>query len=152
MSNRALTPGERAIVDRVFGGEVDAARVAVRHRPWWWFQPANVIMAPDGHLWCHPRGDCYRDDWSVEEPWTRAHFVHEMTHVWQHQRGVFLPLRRPPWARYGYRLKPGKPFGRYGFEQQAEIVRHAYLLAEGLRPRTEASLAELAALIPFWRR
>jgi hypothetical protein len=29
-------------------------------------------------------------------------------------------------------LKPGKPFRRYGLEQQAEIVRHAFLADRGV--------------------
>ena len=52
-----------------------------------------------------------------------------MTHVWQAQtRGRFyLPLMRHPFCRYAYELVDGRPFGRYGLEQQAEIVRHRFL-------------------------
>jgi hypothetical protein len=56
--------------------------------------------------------------------------------VWQWQQGVFLPLRRHPFCRYDYVLEPGKPFARYGLEQQAEIARHAFLLgSEAARRR-----------------
>jgi hypothetical protein len=50
--------------------------------------------------------------------------------VWQAQtRGRwYLVLRRHPWCRYDYALKPGWPLERYGIEQQAEIVRHAFLV------------------------
>lgn len=34
---------------------------------------------------------------------------------------------RHPFCRYGYSLSPGKPFARYGIEQQAEIVRRAFI-------------------------
>jgi hypothetical protein len=34
---------------------------------------------------------------------------------------------RHPFCRYHYALEPGKPFRRYGIEQQAEIVRHRFL-------------------------
>jgi hypothetical protein len=56
-----------------------------------------------------------------------------MTHVWQSQkRGRFyLVLMRHPFCRYSYQLKPGKPFARYGLEQQAEIVRHRFLADRG---------------------
>ena len=49
-----------------------------------------------------------------------------MTHVWQAQREgrLYLPLMRHPFCRYAYEFEPGKPFRRYGLEQQAEIVRH----------------------------
>jgi hypothetical protein len=61
--------------------------------------------------------------------------VHELTHVWQSQRhGTWwLPLRRHPFCRYDYRLKPDRPLERYGIEQQAEIVRHAYFSRIGER-------------------
>jgi len=38
---------------------------------------------------------------------------------------------RHPFCRYDYRLKEGRPFDRYGLEQQAEIVRHLFLAARG---------------------
>lgn len=80
----------------------------------------------------------------------RRIFVHELVHVWQVQTGGHLALRRPPFARYGYALIPGKPFHRYGIEQQASIVEDAF------RARTRgdaAALAPLAAVLPFagWR-
>ena len=57
-----------------------------------------------------------------------------MTHVWQAQaKGRFyLPLMRHPFCRYDYVLKPGKPFDRYGLEQQAEIVTHRFLADRGV--------------------
>jgi len=115
------------------------------------WQPHWVTMAPDGHLWFHPNGDLWSLDFSAERLWLRGHFIHEMVHVWQHQCGIDLRFRRPPFARYRYLpLVPGKPFARYGLEQQAEIVRDAYLLAEGVRPEGRPPPAHYAALIPFW--
>jgi hypothetical protein len=57
-----------------------------------------------------------------------------MTHVWQAQKGgrFYLPLIRHPFCRYAYQLEPGKPFARYGIEQQAEIVRHRFLADRGV--------------------
>jgi hypothetical protein len=76
----------------------------------------------------------------------RAHFVHELTHVWQYQNGRNLILTRPPLARYRYTLKPGKAFTRYGIEQQACIVADAYVARE----RGDAgALAPYAAVLPF---
>jgi len=71
-------------------------------------------------------------------------FMHEMTHVWQAQlKGKwYLPLMRHPWCRYDYSLKPGWKLERYGIEQQAEIVRHAFLLRNG---RKVAGIADPAA-------
>jgi hypothetical protein len=56
-----------------------------------------------------------------------------MTHVWQaQQRGwwyviVFGAVQR----RYSYRLESGKRLADYGIEQQAEIVRHAFMARKG---------------------
>ncbi|MEY4056760.1 MAG: hypothetical protein RL519_2095 [Pseudomonadota bacterium] len=90
-------------------------------------------MAPMGHLHFHPRAEAYCDDFSAASLRLQGHFIHEMTHVWQVQtKGRwYLLLRRHPFSRYSYRLKPGWPLERYGLEQQAEIVRHAFLLREG---------------------
>jgi len=89
----------------------------------------------------------WRDDFAAEPLHLRALLVHELVHVWQHQSGICLPLRRPPFARYRYRLKPGKRFTSYGLEQQARIVEHAYLLAEG--GSAPATAACYAAVLPF---
>ena len=58
-----------------------------------------------------------------------------MTHVWQAQSGgrFYLPLMRHPFSRYAYTLKAGKPFARYGIEQQAEIVAHRFLADHGVK-------------------
>jgi hypothetical protein len=92
-------------------------------------------MAPMGHLHFHPASENYCDDFAAADLQLQGHFIHEMTHVWQAQtRGRWhLVLRRHPFCRYAYSLKPGWPLERYGLEQQAEIVRHAFLLRNGLR-------------------
>src|SRR3546814_7878346 len=90
-------------------------------------------MAPDGHIWFHPKGGLWCEDFCDRSLQAQGLFIHEMTHVWQHQRGVWLPLARHPFCRYSYALKPGWPLKRYGIEQQAEIVRHAFLLREGAK-------------------
>ena len=68
----------------------------------------------------------WSEDFAAEPLSQQGLFIHEMTHVWQSQtRGRFyLPLMRHPFCRYAYELDDGRPFERYGLEQQAEIVRH----------------------------
>lgn len=90
-------------------------------------------MAPLGHLHFHPHGEHYCDDFRTASLDRQGLFIHELVHVWQHQQGLFLPLRRWPFSRYTYELKPGKPLASYGIEQQAEIVRHAFLLRNGAK-------------------
>ncbi len=72
------------------------------------------------------------------------------THVWQAQtRGKWwLPLMRHPFCRYDYSIAPGKPFERYGIEQQAEIVRHAFLLRRGVAVAGKTREA-VDAVMPF---
>lgn len=150
---RQLSEAERQLAASVFGDALDVAPVTVRLESWWIFHPRRVVMAPDGHVWCHPRGGTWRDCFASDpDPWVRAHFVHELVHVWQCQQAGPLWTRYPPGARYGYRLVPGRPFMAYGLEQQAEMVRHAFLLREGFALAKAPPYDQLARLIPFWPR
>ena len=109
-------------------------------------------MAPWGCIHFHPQGPWWRDDFAAAGLEAQGLFLHEMTHIWQHQAGRWLPIERHPFCRYGYAIEPGKPFARYGIEQQAEIVRHAFLLARGWRHPAATpgmSAADYAALLPF---
>jgi hypothetical protein len=108
-------------------------------------------MAPSGHIHFHPRSIAYCDDFGAQPLLSQGFFIHEMTHVWQAQtRGDwYLVLRRHPFCRYGYSLKPGWALTRYGIEQQAEIVRHAFLLRNGVMLPGVASAAAYAALVAF---
>jgi hypothetical protein len=74
-----------------------------------------------------------------------------MTHVWQTQRlgRWYLPLHRHPFCRYSYSLKPGWPLTRYGIEQQAEIVRHAFLLRSGRKVAGVSDAAAYDLLVDF---
>jgi hypothetical protein len=144
-----LTAGEVALAASVFGDAIAYDAVTLNIRKWWPFQPRGIVMAPDGHIWFHPEGGLYVDDFSAADLSAQGLFIHEMTHVWQHQQGVYLPLRRHPFCRYGYRLTPGKPFERYGIEQQAEIIRHWFLSVQGTAPAGDGSHDDYASLLPF---
>jgi len=132
--SRPLTPGEVDLARSIFGDAIDYARVRLVRRRWWWFQPKGVVMAPTGNIHFHPASDLWSDDFTFEPLAKQGLFIHEMTHVWQAQtRGRFyLPLMRHPFCRYAYELDPARPFDRYGLEQQAEIVRHAFLATHGV--------------------
>lgn len=123
---RPLTPGERALVAGVFGQSLDAEPVRIHRAKWFWFQPRNVAMAPDGHIWFHPDGGLWRADFSEAPAHLQAFLVHELTHVWQHQHGLCLLIRRHPFCRYSYRIEPGRRLLDYGIEQQAMIVEHLF--------------------------
>lgn len=150
---RALTAGEIALVQSIFGNAIDPDPVRIRRRRWFPFQSARVTMAPCGHLHFHPLSSDYSDDFSLAGLGLQGHFLHEMTHVWQSQtRGRwYLPLMRHPFCRYDYALKPGWPLSRYGLEQQAEIVRHAFLLRQGVSVPGVSDASAYEALVVFTR-
>ncbi|MBO9621362.1 MAG: vgr related protein [Sphingomonas sp.] len=148
---RPLTPGEVELSRAVFGDAIDYARARVANAKWIFFQPANTTMAPLGTIHFHPKSGIYHDDFSCAPLGVQGLFVHEMVHVWQHQKGIFLPVRRHPFCRYAYALQPGRPFEKYGLEQQAEIVRHAFLLRHGAEIAGAPPLAQYETLIPFRR-
>ena len=135
----------------MFGDAIDYARVAVKRRKWFPFQPRRVTMAPRGHLHFHPLSENYCADFARADIFKQAHFIHEMTHVWQTQtRGDWwLVFNRPFSSRYDYSLKPGWGLERYGIEQQAEIVRHAFLLRNGVRLAGVADRSAYDVLVKF---
>lgn len=130
---RPLTAGEIEIARSIFKEAIDYRRVRLFRRKWWPFQPRGIVMAPTGNIHFHPDADTWSDDFSQEHLSLQGLFIHEMTHVWQAQRGgkLYLPLMRHPFCRYRYSLAPGRSFAQYGIEQQAEIVRHRFLADRG---------------------
>jgi hypothetical protein len=147
-AERKLTDGEIALACSVFGDAIDYGRVRIARRKWAFFQPRETVMAPTGKIHFHPGGTRYRDDFAAASLADQALFIHEMTHVWQHQKGIFLPLARHPFCRYDYTLRPGRPLHRYGIEQQAEIVADAFLLRRGAAMRGDVR-EDYEALLPF---
>jgi hypothetical protein len=135
----------------MFAAAIAYDRVAMVRGKWAFFQPRETVMAPCGNIHFHPAGTCYRDDFATGSLDDQGLFIHEMTHVWQAQtRGhLYLPLMRHPFCRYGYSIRPGWPLRRYGIEQQAEIVRHAFLLRRGRHVPGKPPLATYEALLPF---
>ena len=130
---RSLTKGEVQLAQSVFGDAINYSRVRIIRRKWWPFQPKGIVMAPTGNIHFHPDSPLWSEDFAKEGLSLQGLFIHEMTHVWQAQtRGRFyLPLMRHPFCRYSYDLVDGRPFGRYGLEQQAEMVRHLFLEGRG---------------------
>lgn len=150
-AGRALTPDEVALARSMFGEAIAYDRVRVHNRKYWPLHPKNVTMAPDGDLWFHPASGLFCDDFCGQPLHLQGHFIHEMTHVWQAQRSGkwWLPLMRHPFCRYDYDVVPGKPFTRYGIEQQAEIVRHGFLLRQGVAVAGKPARDVYEALLPF---
>jgi hypothetical protein len=148
-SGRKLTARERKLAGSVFGDALDYDRIRIHNRKYWWFQPRKITMAPDGHLWFHPKNDLFCDDFCDRDLGLQGLFIHELVHVWQHQSGIFLPLKRHPFCRYDYSLRPGWKLSQYGIEQQAEIVRHIFLLRLGALVPGAPSLTQYNGILPF---
>jgi hypothetical protein len=151
MTSRPLTEAERNLAASVFGTAVDYEPVRLVRRTWWPFQTRRIAMSPNGSIYFHPNGDLWAEDFGAAHLHRQGLFIHEMAHVWQHQKGIWLPLARHPFCRYSYSLKPGWPLHRYGLEQQAEIVRHAFLLREGAAVPGAPPLDQYRSLLPFGR-
>jgi hypothetical protein len=153
-AGRRLTVGERALAASIFHDAIDYDAVRIHRRKWIWFQPKRAVMAPDGHLWVHPRSDLWSDDYSADRLGLQALFMHEMTHVWQAQKmgRWYLVLMRHPFCRYRYRFIPGWPLERYGLEQQAEIVRHVFLARAGAAQADAPEPSLIEALMRFSTR
>lgn len=147
MRSRSLTDGEITLAKSVFGEAIDYSKVRLKLGKWWPFHPSGAAMAPTGDIHFHPVDGGWSEDFSAEPLRRQAFFIHEMTHVWQAQKGgrFYLPLMRHPFCRYAYRLKAGKPFHRYGLEQQAELVARRFLADCGVR----AAEAPPRDLLPF---
>lgn len=148
---RGLTNGEVALCRSVFGNSIDYPRVRLHRRRWWPLQPRNVVMAPNGHIYFHPGSPLWSEDFASRPIDRQGLLIHEMTHVWQAQtKGRFyLILMRHPFCRYRYRLIQGRRFERYGIEQQAEIVRHVFLMRQGMRLGGVPLLRDLERALPF---
>lgn len=146
MQSRTLTTGEIILARSIFGSAIDYSKVRLIRGKWWPFQPRNSAMAPNGNIYFHPAAGGWSDDFAREPLARQGFFIHEMTHVWQAQkRGrLYLPLMRHPFCRYRYRIVTGRPFERYGIEQQAEMVRHTFLAKRGAN-----MAAPPRSLLPF---
>jgi hypothetical protein len=146
---RPLSEAERRLAQQMFGAALDLDPIRIRRRKWWPLQPRSVTMAPRGHIHFHPAGSGYCDCFGSGTLGQQGHLIHELVHVWQHQQGVNLLLRRHPFCSYSYTVRPGWPLARYGIEQQAEIVRHVFLMRQGVIVPGAPPLATLESILPF---
>jgi len=148
---RPLTAEEVQLARSVFGDAIDYSRVRMIKGKWWPLHPRNAAMAPTGNVHFHPHGQLWSDDFARDTLGRQGLFIHELTHVWQTQlRGrYYLPLMRHPFCRYRYEFAQDRPFTRYGLEQQAEIVRHIFLMRRGYKVPGWPPLPKLKRILPF---
>jgi hypothetical protein len=126
---RRLTPAERGLAREIFGRALDAEPVRVFALPVW---RRAFVLTGRLMVWPAIAAPC---DFGEAPLAAQAMFVHELTHVWQAQRGVWLP-----WAKvragdgpaaYAYDLIETPDFAALNIEQQATVVEHAFLSRRG---------------------
>jgi hypothetical protein len=147
LAMRALTPAERELAREMFGAGLDAVRIRLFAIPLW----GRAFVAGPGLIVWPSRAAL--TDFGAAALTQQASFVHELAHVWQAQRGVFLPLAKlragDNAASYAYDLTSGPPFVRLNIEQQASVVEHAFLASRGAQTPFPGRL--YAEIAPEWR-
>lgn len=127
---RQLTIGEVFLARTLYGTSIKYHKVWVHRESYLPFnlQPVDIAMTPNGEMWY--REGTYSADFSLENELVKKHrFMHEMMHVWQAQKGMFVRTRGlfSRFADYRYHLDKADLL-HYGLEQQAAIVSDYWLL------------------------
>lgn len=133
---RSLTIQEVQLVQRVFGGLIDEMQVKIVNYPYVPWQLEDVMMAPNG--WIFVTQKHYKDDYTKHGSRYQQIFIHEMTHVFQHQQGINV-LVKGAWLQllyylsfkkydpYRYFLRTDKGFWEYNIEQQGRLCEDILL-------------------------
>ena len=145
---RALTPGEVSLARTVFADALRYDDVRVHGAKYVFFQPDNVAMTPNGELY-FPCG-CYRADFSATVG-DAAWLLHELTHAWQWQQGLWVRLRAPFSRNYHYGSPRARArYGLFNIEQQATLVEDWFRMTHGLHPAYGSGTPdEYRAALPF---
>ncbi|POT55273.1 type IV secretion protein Rhs [Citrobacter amalonaticus] len=127
---RQLTLGEIALACTLYGNSIIYSKVWVHRESYLPFnmQPISIAMTPNGEMWY--REGTYSNDFSLESNIEKKHrFMHEMMHVWQAQKGMFVRTRGlfSRFADYSYSFDKADIL-HYSLEQQASLVSDYWLL------------------------
>lgn len=132
---RGLTEDEIANVRSMYGDKIDYSKVRVITGGDMTLWGKVLTHKEDAVVWGNtiyfPNGDDKKTKYneSRDSGW----LVHEMGHVYQYQKDGWGYVPKSIWeqltkgeAAYDYDIEPGKDFGKYGIEQQADIIRDYY--------------------------
>lgn len=137
--SRKLSNGETKLARSVFGDSIELDAVQLK-TAWWVLK--NYAVSPNGNIYFHP------EDWVADFSNTslskQSWLIHELTHVWQLQQGLKVVRGAIINRRYEYDLELGKPFFKYGIEQQARMVQDYFI-----RHQLGKDCQDLQACIPF---
>jgi hypothetical protein len=144
VAGRPLTQGEINLATLMFGSKINNSAVKIYHHTYLPFLPdKNSLMTPNGNIYASKNSTMYSSDYSTMSPpayatwpliYPQAVFVHEMTHVWQYQHGMWVKTRRVTGSwnyDYDFATFGTKDFKSYGIEEEAQIVEDFYLLLHG---------------------
>jgi len=136
-----MTPGEKEMAQSIYGNSIDYSKVDIKGGGIFTIGGyARVI----GNTIYFP-SENYQEDFSKASLGLRAFSIHEIMHIYQHQKdptykllAVLLEhlLNKDP---YLYVLDENKKLSDYKFEQQAKIVQDYYTIKEqyGKNPTKE---------------
>lgn len=126
---RILRTGEIILATTLYGNSIHYNKVWVHRES---YLPFNLqynltAMTPNGEMWFQE--GVYENDFSMASLSRQHMFLHEMMHVWQHQRGMWVRTRGAfSWAAdYSYSLDKESLLD-YSLEQQATIVSDYWVL------------------------
>lgn len=151
MAERSLTSGEIVLATTVFKKEISYEKVKIFNSKWTLFQSTNRAMAPNGNIY-YPEGNSdYSVDFSKSSNiHSKATFIHELAHVWQHQKGVNVILKGAFQRDYDYLpLTIKTKFDDLGIEQQAQLIRDYYYLLNNFHGKGWPVLSIYIHVIPF---
>lgn len=131
---RRITAAELGESRPIFRNAINYSDFKIIRGYYFALQPDNTAMAPNGNIYFPPK--IYHDDFTIRVG-AMALLLHEMTHVWQVQNGVWLITRRLFWdfGDYDYVLDPAKRLQDYKVEEQGSIIEDYYLIKNGYKGR-----------------
>ena len=85
---RPYTKGEIALGKSIFKDEIDFSKSKIYYKKYSLYHQPRHAMAPNGNIYFHPKGNGYLDNFSTGTPGQKGLLIHELTHVWQYQKGI----------------------------------------------------------------
>jgi hypothetical protein len=128
--SRGLTVGEIQMAKKIFKDSINYARVRVHKEGYFPFglQDARTAVTPNGEMYFPPLK--FLKDFSTSNDLNKCWFMHEMTHVWQHQLGYWVMFRGAfrPGLDYKYTLDAQRKLCDYNMEAQGDILADYFAL------------------------
>lgn len=158
IASRQLTEGEINLARSIYKNSIKYTTVKIFEGSFFPLNSQNedTFVTPNGSLYIMPKH--YRDDYSLEDISYRKIFLHELGHVWQHQRKISVLANAgalqacsalskfsydpyiydiwetPTLAQYIKYKNTTKRFLDYNLESQAEIFADYWVLKTYRKP------------------